>query len=112
MTRKRFFFVALAVVLVVAVLTAWASGLFSTVPKRLPPITNSIGMKLVYIPPGEFMMGSPEDTRPLYRTVVAEGEGVDDEDELHVPVGRREEPIMRFSTGFASRRVSTWVRWK
>jgi len=30
-------------------------------PKAGDEITNSIGMKLVYIPPGKFLMGSPED---------------------------------------------------
>ena len=45
-----------------------------------PPktITNSIGMKLVLIPAGEFMMGSPEsetdrlsDERPLHRVQIS-----------------------------------------
>ncbi|MBM4071788.1 MAG: hypothetical protein FJ271_23110, partial [Planctomycetes bacterium] len=30
-------------------------------------ITNSIGMKLVYIPAGKFLMGSPEDEKDRYR---------------------------------------------
>jgi TonB family protein len=37
--------------------------------------TNSIGMELVYIPPGEFMMGSnsSDDEKPIRRVVFAEG---------------------------------------
>jgi len=43
-------------------------------------ITNSIGMKLVYIPPGEFMMGSPpseiernSDEGPQHRVKITNG---------------------------------------
>ena len=28
--------------------------------KPTPPVVNSVGMKLVKIPPGEFLMGSPD----------------------------------------------------
>lgn len=37
-------------------------------PKRGDTIRNSLGMKLIYIPPGEFLMGSPasEDDRRSY----------------------------------------------
>jgi formylglycine-generating enzyme required for sulfatase activity len=34
--------------------------------KRYPPITNSLGMKFVYIPPGEFLMGSPPEEPGRY----------------------------------------------
>ena len=44
------------------------------------PITNSIGMKLVYIPHGEFMMGSPSseldrypDEGPVHRVTITRG---------------------------------------
>jgi eukaryotic-like serine/threonine-protein kinase len=38
-------------------------------------ITNSIGMKLVWIPPGEFMMGSDEDEReyPIHKVRITKG---------------------------------------
>ena len=43
-------------------------------------LTNSIGMKLVFIPPGEFMMGSPEDEEgrfdnegPQHRVKITKG---------------------------------------
>ena len=32
-------------------------------PKKPKPITNSIGMKLVRIPPGTFTMGSPKEKK-------------------------------------------------
>ena len=38
----------------------------NTKPRR--EITNSIGMKMVLIPPGEFMMGAPEDEKVTERT--------------------------------------------
>jgi formylglycine-generating enzyme required for sulfatase activity len=48
--------------------------------RRLAGITNSIGMKLVWIPPGEFMMGSPssekgreDDEGPVHRVKISKG---------------------------------------
>ncbi len=34
-----------------------------TVMQKKEPFTNSVGMKFVYIPPGTFMMGSPESEK-------------------------------------------------
>ncbi|MEK6238729.1 MAG: SUMF1/EgtB/PvdO family nonheme iron enzyme [Planctomycetales bacterium] len=36
------------------------------VPPVMPTFTNSIGMKFVQIPPGEFMMGAPEDEEQAF----------------------------------------------
>ena len=44
----------------VLLLAPLLAGCAST-PTPLSKITNSIGMTLVYIPPGEFLMGSPKD---------------------------------------------------
>ena len=38
--------------------------------------TNSIGMKLIYIPPGDFMMGSKDgdsDERPIHKVYISRG---------------------------------------
>jgi len=49
------------------------------VPKPGDVLTNGIGMKLVFIPPGEFMMGSPAgesdevDERPRHRVRITQG---------------------------------------
>jgi len=48
------------------------------VEKAITYYTNSIGMKLVYIRPGTFMMGSPEgegsrDERPRHRVTITKG---------------------------------------
>jgi len=48
----------LCVAMVVVFCLCMAGSLFAEEKK---PITNSIGMKFVYIPPGTFMMGSPEN---------------------------------------------------
>ena len=57
----------LALVAAIAVLAS--NSVSSAVPDRKPPdgkdspkpFTNSIGMKFVWIPPGNFMMGSPKE---------------------------------------------------
>jgi formylglycine-generating enzyme required for sulfatase activity/outer membrane protein assembly factor BamB len=48
--------------------------------KPTPPVVNSIGMKLVGIPPGEFLMGSPDtaadalpDEKPRHRVRITRG---------------------------------------
>ncbi|MEK6234825.1 MAG: TIGR02996 domain-containing protein [Planctomycetales bacterium] len=46
-----------------------------SVPPVMPTFTNSIGMKFVQIPPGEFLMGAPEDE-----------EGADDDEKPQHPV--------------------------
>src|SRR5262245_33177042 len=45
-----------------------------------PPVVNSLGMKLVAIPPGEFLMGSPDtaadalpDEKPRHRVRISKG---------------------------------------
>jgi hypothetical protein len=38
-----------------------AELLSSGVPPVVPEVVNSIGMRLALIPPGRFLMGSPED---------------------------------------------------
>ena len=45
-------------------------------PHQPKEITNSIGMKLVLIPAGKFMMGSPKDEKDRY----------DDEDQHEVEI--------------------------
>jgi len=42
---------------------AKGNGKDAAPPFRVKEILNSIGMKLVYIPPGKFMMGSPKDEK-------------------------------------------------
>jgi formylglycine-generating enzyme required for sulfatase activity len=44
---------------------ALASGFFTQEQEKDPPkpFTNSIGMKFVWIPPGNFMMGSPKEEK-------------------------------------------------
>jgi len=51
-----------------------------SIPKPGDVITNSIGMKLVWIPPGEFMMGSPpseskrdNDEGPVHKVKITQG---------------------------------------
>jgi len=54
--RKRFIGVA------VLALLFWSLGkLLATAPKAGNTMVNSIGMKMAFIPPGEFEMGSPAD---------------------------------------------------
>lgn len=53
----------LCVAMVVVFCLCMAVSLFAEEKK---PITNSIGMKFVYIPPGTFMMGSPENEPGRY----------------------------------------------
>src|SRR5207302_591827 len=40
-----------------------------------PEITNSIGMKLRLIPPGEFMMGTDQEQIAVLRKQIGDGEG-------------------------------------
>src|SRR4051812_25420463 len=45
----------------------WAAVRLSAQEKATPSFTNSIGMKLVLIPSGEFMMGSTETAEALLK---------------------------------------------
>ena len=51
------------------------TGADSTVPPK--QITNSIGMKLVLIPAGEFLMGSPDSDKDAYDRREAAAPGAD-----------------------------------
>lgn len=47
-----------------------------SVPANQPPFTNAVGMKFIWVPPGEFMMGAENgdpDERPVHRVVIGSG---------------------------------------
>src|SRR5205807_71336 len=50
-----------------ALLLAWASGVIAAEP-QLKTVSNSIGMKLVPVPAGEFMMGNHDSAASLAKT--------------------------------------------
>lgn len=49
------------VVFILFAITSFLAIVIISTHSHYPPIMNSLGMKFVYIPPGEFMMGSPAD---------------------------------------------------
>jgi formylglycine-generating enzyme required for sulfatase activity len=64
------------------ILPAWSCGKKAVKPQAKDSniVTNSIGMKLILIPPGEFMMGSPDsekyrqsDEGPQHRVRISKG---------------------------------------
>ena len=73
MDKRRIIYVCLIIAFLV--LTVPSGSLQPS--EQAKEMTNSIGMKLVLIPPGEFMMGSPEDEErrdecegPQHRVVI------------------------------------------
>jgi len=70
------------VLALLCILPAWSCGKKAVKPQAKDSniATNSIGMKLIYIPPGEFMMGSPDsekdrhsDEGPQHRVRISKG---------------------------------------
>ena len=78
-------------VVLLTALSAWCSAgvlVQGSDPESPKAITNSIGMKLVLIPPGEFMMGSPKE-------LIEEQQKVHADDKWYLSFIRAEEPQHR-----------------